>query len=596
MLGPEILRPGTIPGSPVPTTPVASRARARSRPRAGFVDRTDVLLFGGSVVAYLVVGGLLVFGYGSVPVDTWARVGNAYYVLFSRDPHLAAIGFVLSPVPTLAILPLLPFKVVAPALVSSAFAANVVSAVFTGGTLLLFRRMTRTLRVPRVGAAVLVAAVALHPMTVYYAANGLTEAPFVFSLAWVALALLRWLDRGLVRDLAWLGLGLGFAYLTRYEAIAAALAVIAVVLVVSWLRSPGSRGGRSEAAASDAVVVAAPFVAAFAGWAFVSWLIVGVPFAHFSSIYGNASQAEVLRPFVEAQTGQGTSAAFEYVGRQVLGLAPVLPFVALLAIVRAIIRRDVRILATVAFAAPLAASVVLFLSGSTVGFLRYYIAAVPLAALLAAHLLARGRGTLSVFGAPVTEPLDAGARGRPRPFGIIGRRVAGGAVAIVTLAALTAGLLTALPTLRHPLLAREEADALRTALGNDPATDQPSYVLATGADGASVAGYLDGLDAPRGSILIDVAIGNAVVLQSRHPERWVITTDRDFDAAVEDPVTWGIRYLVVPEPNGEGRLDALNRRYPLLYETGEAMATELVTFDRPAGAHWKVFAVNDTRQ
>ena len=50
--------------------------------------------------------------------DAMSRVANAYYVLFSRDPHLAAIGFVWNPLPSLATLPLLVFSPWFPALAS----------------------------------------------------------------------------------------------------------------------------------------------------------------------------------------------------------------------------------------------------------------------------------------------------------------------------------------------------------------------------------------------------------------------------------------------------------------------------------------------
>jgi hypothetical protein len=83
--------------------------------------RASLLLFGVAYVGYVIVGALIVFGTGSVPIDTWARVRNAFYALYSRDPHVGAIGVVLSPIPTLAILP---FKSLWPALVTSALWAR----------------------------------------------------------------------------------------------------------------------------------------------------------------------------------------------------------------------------------------------------------------------------------------------------------------------------------------------------------------------------------------------------------------------------------------------------------------------------------------
>ena len=37
--------------------------------------------------------------------DAWSRITNAYYVLYSRDPHLAAIGFIWNPLPSLMAIP-----------------------------------------------------------------------------------------------------------------------------------------------------------------------------------------------------------------------------------------------------------------------------------------------------------------------------------------------------------------------------------------------------------------------------------------------------------------------------------------------------------
>ena len=79
-----------------------------------------------ALTGYLAVAVLLVFGANIVQADALSRVGNAEYVLFSRDPHLAAIGFVWSPLPSLLMLPLLPFKLIFPQLVQLGFAANIV--------------------------------------------------------------------------------------------------------------------------------------------------------------------------------------------------------------------------------------------------------------------------------------------------------------------------------------------------------------------------------------------------------------------------------------------------------------------------------------
>jgi hypothetical protein len=576
----------------------------------------SVILFAVAYVAYLAVGALIVFGSGSVPIDTWARVGNASYALYSRDPHLGAIGFVLPPVATLAIMPVLPFKAIWPALVTSAFAAPITSAAFMAGGVVLVRRILRDLAVPTWLTWLTVALFALHPMIVYYGGNGLTEAPFVFCLLWATSSLLRWLDRGLLADLVRLGMGLAIGYLTRYEFIAAAPVAVGLVAVVSYLRASGATSERRTGALADAVIAGLPFVVAFVGWAFVSWLLVGSPFAQFTSIYGNSSQVQILHQSVVEQTGQGTPAAIGYVAAQLLGLTPMLPVVGLFALVRAGTLQDQRILAPLAIiGGPLAFSVVAFLGGSTVGFLRYEIASIPLLVLLAGVVLAREgpaqRLHVSVsrptavdrIGARPTERLHVGLWRRARRWiGAVSVRFPTPPVRLNAAIRSTFGLLvamdialslvTGLVTMRDPLLAREESDALRSLPGIDRTAAGTSYVLAKHAASARVAAAIDALDLSRGAILVDVATGNAIVLQSAHPDWFVITPDRDFERVLADPGSFGVRYLVVAANSGEDALDALNRAYPTLYATGGGFAT-LVGEYKEAGANgWRLYRID----
>lgn len=49
-----------------------------------------------SLLGYLVVGYWLQVRHGFIIGDSLARVSAAQSVLFSRDPHLAAIGFIFT--------------------------------------------------------------------------------------------------------------------------------------------------------------------------------------------------------------------------------------------------------------------------------------------------------------------------------------------------------------------------------------------------------------------------------------------------------------------------------------------------------------------
>lgn len=154
--------------------------------------------------------------------------------------------------------------------------------------------------------------------------------------------------------------------------------------------------------------------------------------------------------------------------------------------------------------------------------------------------------------------------------------------------AIAISLATGLATMRHPLLAREEADALRSVLGNDPPSRDASYVLATHSAASRIAADIDTLDLSSGSVLLDVATGNPIVLQSAHPDWFVITPDRDFERVLGDPNTFGVRYLVV----ANSPLDAVNRAYPGLHATGAGFATLVATYDEPGSPAWRLYRVN----
>lgn len=491
-----------------------------------------------SLTVYLAVALVLVFQQHQIVGDAWSRVGNAHWVLFSRDPHLAAIGFVWNPLPSAVLLPLLPLKSVWPELVTHGFAANIVSAAFMAVAVVEVHRLVIDLRVPKLAGAGLTAGFALHPLIILYGANGMSEAAFVCFTLMATRRVMRWLVSGSVGSLASTGLILALAYLTRYEAVALGGAAILLVATVSYRRSHASRAERMLAAAADGLIVGAPFIAAVALWALASWIIMGNPFETFRSVYGSTSQLALAGSSISQQTGQGTMDGWVYLTRQLLGLAPAAALLVALATAKAAWMRDPRVLALGLPLAAIAFSVWSFVSGHSFGWLRFYILAVPLAVMAAGLLLGHGTHSSS---SRASERAAAGsrigglARAAMRPTALL--------AAAITVGLVLAGLPAGTQTLLDRRLAREET-----------ATDE----YRAGFEMASaVSAYVDALELKDGAVLIDVAVGYGVVLQSHNPEQFVITPDRDFQAIVQDPSNFGVRYFLV----SDYPLDALNRSY-----------------------------------
>ena len=397
---------------------------------------------------------------------------------------------------------------------------------------------------------------------------------FLFFLIVTIRYLSRWLGNPTTNSLVVAGLGLAGAYLTRYEAAAAAIAAIGLVAIVSAHRAPS--GIRRMTGLADAATFALPFGAAFALWSLASWIIVGSPFETFTSVYGNSSQVALSAEAIQSSTGRGFVDATVYAITQIQGLEPLLVVALVLAGIAFLVRRDPRVLAAIAiFGAVLAFSLVAFATGKSFGWLRFYIAVVPLTVITIGWLVATwGRD--------------------PRRSRL--RNVTFGVLTAAALVVPILGIPEAVGTIRDDRLAREEAHQIRGLIpdaahvGSVP-PERAQYQL-----GGEVARYLDALDIPDGKVVVDVALGFPIVLQSHDPRQFVITTDRDFKAVVQDPVVFHAGYLLVGPPNGLGYLDALTRQYPTLYHEGGGLPVSLVReFDAPGfpGMAWRLFRVND---
>ncbi len=109
--------------------PVRHRRRALLRRLASEGAAVYVV----SLVIYIVVGVLLDFKYTTFAGDAVSRMANGFYVLYSRDPHLAAIGFVWEPLTSLTDMVFLLGNHIWPALSHNDMAGSLTSATAMAG-------------------------------------------------------------------------------------------------------------------------------------------------------------------------------------------------------------------------------------------------------------------------------------------------------------------------------------------------------------------------------------------------------------------------------------------------------------------------------
>ena len=183
---------------------VAERGRPRSQPSAvprGSERRPrtsgSLVLFASCTVLY--PGGRCV--HRAVPQRhrrgrRAARVAQAWYVVGSRDPHLAAIGFVWNPLPSAAEIPLVMLRGFWPTLTEKTFAGCIVSALCMAGAAVQLRALFLEIGASRWLTIAATACFALNPMVVVYGANGMSEAMYLLFLIGTARYLLTWTVTG----------------------------------------------------------------------------------------------------------------------------------------------------------------------------------------------------------------------------------------------------------------------------------------------------------------------------------------------------------------------------------------------------------------
>lgn len=544
-----------------------------------------------SLAVYVVVGYVLCVREGFIIGDSLSRVSAAQTVLFSRDPHVAAIGFVFTPLTSLIQLPAVAFSPLWAPLTERAFSGVLMSAAFMSGAAVQIFATAADRGLPRSFALIVTALFAFNPMIVFYGSNGMSEAPFVFFVCWAVRRLIAWTTDDDVHHLAAAGISLGLGYLTRYDAVAAIACASLLVAATTAIRaSPRLRWRR---ALLDGGLVAAPGFFAFIGWAASSWLITGQAFAQFSSQYGNSA-------ILQQSDGGGTDfvPGVEFAVVSTVLLAPTLIPLALAAGVAGWWRGDWAplLVPIVVFGSVLGFQGYSYASGSTFGFLRFYIVAIPLAATLAILLVpARACTITKRRGKYAPQPPEA--RRSPARHRVGTARTWPGLVVAVVLVAITVP--ASAYGMSKPKYAPQEY-ALGAVLDPDPdnVTERKATehrIASTFSTERELAKYLDSLDLPEGSVLTDTVYGFAVVAASRKPKTFVVPSDLDFTAYLNDPSRNQVRYLLSVPNTGRGESDAVNLRYPTLYETGADIATlELeVPNDGEDQPDWRVYRVEE---
>ncbi|MBI3965921.1 MAG: hypothetical protein HY329_09830 [Chloroflexi bacterium] len=492
--------------------------------------------------------------------DAVSRTASAFFVLFSRDPHLGAIGFVWNPLPAFIQLPVVfVFHYLG---IDVILAGGVVTALLGAGTLVFMNWLLFQSGIGRIRYA-LVALYGLNPMIALYSANGMSEALFIFLLVLIVCGFIRWGNTGTLTGFLGLTAASVLVVQTRYEALAFVAAVtFCLVPVLYPLAKYLGIDVLSRRIEAYLITYLGSVSYSFGLWIYFNWTIMGDPLHFLHSNYGNLAQTAVLFGSDAAAPLRG--AAGSIVGATVYGLwhlgalYPIFFAVLLAGLVVVARRRQIMLFCVLLMAVSVPAFEILMLyRASSFGWLRFFMYGIPFTILLLAEL----------------------HRSAPDWFDKRRSSTVWSAIIALMLLSNVASWLA----MNTPQVGREEWLALRKV-------SEPSF--SPGGDWLeehrAIANAIEELP-PKRLVLLPTYLGYAIPLVAPDPTRYIVTSDREFDQVLAAPAPTA-SYIMVPQPEGNGKSDPVNQKYSTLWERGTPW-TEFVRDFRTVDVHWRLYKV-----
>lgn len=514
------------------------------------------LIFCLTLLIYAVLGWIGAFVLETYNYDGIARIAQAFSVFFSRDPHLAAVGFVWMPLPVFSNLPLVgllkPLGLVL-------WAGPLMSAFYTALALAVLYDLLGDFEMPRAWRVAWVIGLGAHPLIVHNGTLGLSEAPLLACLFLALRGFIVWHRQGKHRGILWAGIWSALAVFCRYEALAWVAGTSIAMIWCGWLEP-----ARYPARALQASLLAywMPPLYALAGWVLANWFVMGNPLYFLVGPGSTATTPDTAQavglghPFAYAQNSVTGSALLLW--RHIADLAPLLALATPLLVMLVLWKKAWGDLSYLALGwSILGFTFFAAWRGLLPPFTRYFFWIVPAGVLIAAtaYQCARQRWARVLTLALTTLLLFA-------PFTWLIPRALDRLPEAYPLRLVGAFLLP--PEVTDYRQVRGQLDEFKT-----------------------IALYLNAQNPPR-TTLLDAAIGSPLLFFLQRPETLALSTDRDFKTLLHSPFG-RVDQILVPYPSfdARGRSDIF-KLYPALYD---GYAWTRLVYEFPGPNAWRLYQV-----
>ncbi|EHQ88058.1 ArnT family glycosyltransferase [Desulfosporosinus youngiae] len=489
--------------------------------------------------------------------DGISRVANAFYVLYSRDPHLGAIGFVWNPLPSMVDLVFLLLYPWIPEMATKGIAGLLMSALFASLTVgILVKAFIQ--RGLSCGCAIIFTLLfALNPMIFLAGFNGLSDAPFIFFTILCIISFLNWLDSHDLGDIAVSSFALATAFWCRYEAVPFGFSIVIGSVIATMLiyksAKPLDEGrfhynwSRTE---GTLAVIVTPLFYSIGLWVLLNAVIMDNPLNFLNGEYTNTAQIEghLNNPIYAAMLNNPINAGVFAIQKVLVFSAPFLSIVLLRLINRRFLQWDTLILIGTIISIPIL-QVIMLIKGTSLGWLRYFLYVLPVSFAWLPYELSKLKKKWQV---------------------------------LIPLIAMIANFCILSYAITQPSIAPDENTFLQNSLGRHNQTyyDQRQDM--------EIANYLDE-NYPSSNILVDSFSAYLIILNSNYPKRFFITSDYDFKNAISDPEAYNVSYILVPKPGSSSVISAINDAYPNLYDHG----SDWLELAKEFGTRWRLYKVID---
>lgn len=485
--------------------------------------------------------------------DTVSRTALGYMVLYGRYPKLNNVGFVWTPLLSLLQLPLFP---VLKLIHHQDLAGPIVTAIAAAATIPVINSIGIDLNVNKWVRRVVVSLFGLNPTIVVYAGVGMSETFFFLPLALCVLYLVKWMTGKMqYTALVISGSALAIAFWSRYEAIPILIA-ICIVIFLFIIEHPISSVSFSHLFEAATITFSVPSIYSIFLWVFFNWAIMGDPWYWLTGEYSNTTYTTVFKAQVNPLF-HDLLASIVYAFGRVIYISPELIILLLLAGIISIRRKSwMPLTILIPSLGLIVFHVYQTFTGASYSWYRFY-----------------SYGIIgSVWGFFWLWHFLSDKKNYRIAFEVISI-----AVMVITCVTTTYAMF-------NPNIGKEESSLVSALLpGGKVSTDETRSFAAAKAVGQ----FLKDNNTNDDPVLVDSFQGFAIILYADNPNIFVKTQDPDFQAALRDPVKYGIKWVLVPKPDESLRYSEwLYRTYPSIWEN----PPQWLKLERDFGA-WRIYKV-----